>query len=387
MKLITRMLMPIGLGLLLGACASNDVSHQVSTSVAPYSDYALFTPVADIPDTTAIHTLDERQRTEFLSYFHDPQRADLSRHRRVADFITSFGEVFTFYDDTLTATNTFAQQRGNCLSLAILTTALAELVDVEVQFQQVESIPVYSLEGATALKQQHVRSFIYTPTTRAKVGSLILRPAGVTIDYFPSGDEVFVGNISRNQYLAMFYRNLAAEALVEQENDRSFALLQQSLLLAPEHPDGLNMMGVLHRRVGDTLRAEKIYLHAIAGNPDNVSLLKNYQLLLAAQAREQEAEQLGRQLLALEDPSPVNWLAAGNAAFDQGDYRQARALYKRASSLAPYMHDGYFGQARSSYMLGEIDQAERMLSRAREYATDDQRQRLYERKLSALTSH
>ncbi|MBE9539779.1 MAG: hypothetical protein IMF06_11895, partial [Proteobacteria bacterium] len=315
------------LGALLGltlACATTPATVQLEDEqevVAPaqYNDYADFGPSPEITSEQALFALNEDQTRHFLNYFNDPLRQGSPAHQRVVDYILLTGDRFGFQGATHTAEQTLMNKGGNCLSLAILTTALARLADVDVGYQLVRSTPVYMQSAGVTLKQQHVRSYLYAPRAKDERDDLyVMRRAGLIVDYFPSGHERFVGNISEADYIAMYYRNIAADGLLIKDHNLSFWMLLKSFEFAPYHPDSINMMAVLHRQAGDIQRAEKLYVYGVEHSDGVVSLLKNYRDLLASQGRVVEASEIDEQLDGLVDDSPYNWIAAADSAYLEG---------------------------------------------------------------------
>ena len=211
---------------------------------------------------------------------------------------------FGYQGETFTAQEALQNGSGNCLSLAILTTALAKLAGVETDYQLVDSAPVFESHGNIVYKGQHVRTKLYSPAD-VTTGSFLLRSSGLLIDYFPTEGTRFVSNISETQYIAMFYNNLASEAIAREDYNSAFWLLQKTLDLTPDDAGAINSMAVVYRRVGDLDKAEEIYQYGIRYLDDKISLLRNYRVLLEQQGRFDEVAQINRQLTVLDDPSPV----------------------------------------------------------------------------------
>ena len=350
-----------------------------------YTDYADFGPRPQITSEHELFHLNEDQRQHFLNYFDDPLRQASPAHQRVVDYILLTGERFGFQGATHTAEQTLINKGGNCLSLAILTTALARLAEVDVGYQLVRSTPVYQQTSGITLKQQHVRSFLYaSESDKPEDNAYVMRRAGLIVDYFPSGHERFIGSISESDYIAMYYRNIAADGLIGKDFSLSFWMLLKSFEFAPDHPDGINMMAVLHRQTGDIQRAEKLYLYGIEHSDGIVSLLKNYRDLLVFQGRMSEAHAIEGQLENLEDDSPYNWLAIADSAYLKRDYTSALAYYRKAEKLAPYLHEVYLGKANSYYQMGKHKAAREQLELARENAWGEQDKALYDAKLAFL---
>ncbi len=130
--------------LMLAGCSSLVSDNRVSEPVVVQPDYpaSLFSPQAVIaPD--AIFALSPAQRETFLSYYYDEANQHLSGHMRLNEFLYAQTSDFSYKGQTFTAFETFSSREGNCMSLAILTTALARLVNIEIRYQKVSSTPVY----------------------------------------------------------------------------------------------------------------------------------------------------------------------------------------------------------------------------------------------------
>jgi tetratricopeptide (TPR) repeat protein len=97
------------------------------------------------------------------------------------------------------------------------------------------------------------------------------------------------------------------------------------------------------------------------------------------------AGQRATQLERLGEPNPFDWIHAAQQAHSEGQYTEAISLYKKAVAIAPYLHESYFGMARSHYELGNRERAETELAQALERADRASTRSLYEAKLAALT--
>jgi len=381
-----RALVLLPLLTLLAACAGSPQEPAFVEEVpVVFDDYAAFGPRPDMPSRDDIFYLNDGQREEFLGYFNASEHREVDPHRRITNYLQRFGKAFNYQGDTFTAETTMSTQGGNCMSMAVLTTALANVVDVEVGYQLVDSIPVYELEDDLAFRGQHVRSYLFDPGYVPDSDAfMIVRRPGIIVDYFPSGREHFIGNISEEEYVAMFYRNRAATALAEDNFNGAFWYLKESMAFAPEHPDAINTMAVLHRRVGEEERAENLYLYGIKIAEEKVSLMKNYRNMLRYQGREDEALAIESQLHQLEDPSPFQWLSLARESFERGDYALSVRMYDKALEVAPYLHDAHLGKVQAQLNLGQLSAAVESLDTATEYMYEPEQRSMYVAKLTTL---
>ncbi|MEP0203260.1 MAG: hypothetical protein ABJ084_02855 [Halioglobus sp.] len=380
------LLVALSAGLL--ACANTEQYPDIA-EVEPvhFTDYAEFGARPPIPGREDIFYLTDEQQVEFLAYFESHEQAHVDPHKRVTNYLQRFGKVFNYDGDTFNAQTTLAEKSGNCMSMAVLTTALSQVAGVEVGYQLVDSIPVYELDDNLAFKGQHVRSYLYDPSYVPDNAFMIIRRPGIIVDYFPSGREHFIGNVSEDEYVAMFYRNKAAGAMSDGNLNEAYWMIQESFLHAPDHPDGINMMAVLHRRAGDADRAERLYQYGIGITEENVTLLKNYRNMLRSQGREQEAQAIEATLHTMEDPSPFNWLSLAQEAYSEQNYALSLKMYDKALEVAPYLKDAHMGKVRSQVMLGRIDEAADSLDTLTEYVYEPEEKSMYVAKMTTLRNY
>ncbi len=331
-----------------------------------------------------ILTLSAQQKREFLSYYNDYSLVNKPGHQRLYEYLQTIGEKFEYGNFTSNAKATLANSTGNCMSLAVLTTALARVADIEIKYQLVNRVPIFQEYGNVVFNAQHIRSIIYEPQRDFDTTVTVWRNKAI-IDYYPSNSTFVNGFVSDTEFLAMYYRNLAAEALAKDKNNRAYWLLKRSLEFEPENSEAINSLAIIHRRVGATDKAEELYKYGIKNAQNKIVLLKNYQILLLAQNRLTDADRIAKELENLEDLNPFNWLLAANEAFDEENYTVAIKLYKKSITLAPYLHQGHFGIAKSEYQRGNLKASRMALEEALEQAFDHDSKSIYEAKLAVLS--
>jgi len=378
--------------LYLSACSSLDQGgfDLQSQSVPVFPDY--FSEKPAIVSLEEIHQLTPQQEESFLSYFNAADNQNIDPHIRVANFLLNSANNFVYESKTYTASEAFRLNQGNCMSLAVATTALANLANIQIEYQLIDSTPVYQLSGSVANKGIHIRSLIYKPVTTEAVTTSSnnatsfsnYSEGGLIIDYFPSEDGRFIGNVSYEEYIAVYYRNIAAEALNNDDYSVAYWNTLESMKYDPLSSDALNMLAVAYKRIGVLDKAEEIYLYGINHAKDKLTLMKNYHILLTSQNRALEAETINRRLSTMNDPSPIHWFNVAKHSYDINDYSDAIRFYSRAIEIAPYLHEAHIGMALSYYQLGQVESAERALNRAINNVNDFSTRNLYESKLNAL---
>jgi len=375
----------------LCACASTELATPLQDETIienvkpqlPDLDDSLFGEPVYIEQQEDTFALTEDQKTHFLEYLQHSSRQDKPKHKRVYEYLKDIGLKFEYSNITSNAENTLRTKTGNCMSLAVLTSALAKTAEIEIKYQLVNRVPIYQEFGSVIFNAKHIRSIIYEPLLNPGAGVNIWRGKAI-IDYYPSRYSYVDGNVSEVEFIGMYYRNVAAEALGREDYQSSYWLLKRSLEIDPEDSEAINSLAVLHRRVGDNETAEALYKYGIKHARNKIVLLKNYQVLLELQNRTDDAAKVSRELEGLEDLNPFRWLHAGNEAYAENNLDTALTLYKKVIELAPYLHQGYFGIAKSEYKRGNFISARKALEKAQEEAFDQKAKSLYEAKLYAL---
>lgn len=370
----------------LSACASvepKQAEHNIESPVIHLRQDALFGLRPEIVDNRQIHQLSPAQENHFLKYISD--FPETPTHQGIANYLQEFADYdFSYSNQTQNAALTLTERSGNCLSLAVLATALAKLSNVDVSYQLVDSFPVFEVDQAVIFKVVHVRTRLYNPESLPDDGNVMLMRSNVLIDYFYSGSEKFQRSISESSYIARYYMNLAAEAIAVDDYQQAYWLTIESLQHQPNNGDALNNLAIIYDRVGAEAQSELVYRYALVQADDKLSLLKNYRLLLLRQKRNQEAEGINQKIAALDDKSPFPLIRAARFSFQQGEFQKSRLLFQRAIDKAPYLHEAYLGLAQLNYQAGRLNLAQTQLKKALKLSARPKTQSLYLSKLDAL---
>lgn len=348
------------------------------------SDQKLFGKSPKIIGKDEMFQLSGDQQRKFLDYFNDPNNQKIAPHWRVYNYLQRIVSEFNYQGNTYTAEESIRNSSGNCLSLAIITTALARLADIKTGYQLIDDVPVFERSGQVVFKGVHVRSLLYNSKNDSAKKNEFNRSI-LMVDYFPSGNERFIKYISDPEFIAMYYRNKAAESIAARDYATAYWLTRKSLEFEPDNGQAINMMAIVHRQAKDEAVAEQIYKYGIDRAEDKLSLLKNYRVLLLDQGRTDEAERISMEIEKYRDPSPFTVLQMANAAYNDGDYSTAITYYHKAIDLAPYLHEGFFGLAKTYYKLGSLDAAKHNMQEAVNRAIKSSTRSLYQAKLAALS--
>jgi len=349
-------------------------------------------PRPDIIQPDTIYALPREEVQAFLNYYNDPGNRGASASKRIAKYLTDVTHAFEYEPYPRTAAEVAEDAGGNCLSLANLTTAVARLAGVEVYYQLITDLPVFEKDNNVIVRSVHVRSKLFdpspAPTAPSRERDAVVpwyQRTGVIIDYFPSGNGRFIRNISAAEFSAMHYRNLAAEAIAVDDYPKAYWLVREAMELVPDDGDSLNMLAIIYRREGDERTAEQVYRYGIQNATSRLALLKNYRLLLREQGREADAKKIDELVDKLNDKDPFDWWFLAEDAYAQENYQDALTYYKRAVKIAPYLHEGYFGMAKTYYQLGDLGLAQSAMRKAIDNAPRRSMRHIYQAKLDVLS--
>ena len=368
----------------LAGCGTSPKPHSLVVKdnqlTLPQHPFSLL----DVPEPGDMFYLQDQQKQAFLDYYHATENQHVSGHRRLYEYLDTILDGFHFQGKTHNAATALTEQSGNCLSLAILTTALARLVDLEYDYQRVNSAPIYHRYHNVMTLSSHVRTIVYKPNFAVEDNVVVVRRPRLVIDYFPQSGDINGSKVQFDDFVAMYYQNLAGDALVKEAFPLAYSLLFKAWQIAPNNPETLNSLAVLYSKIGRNEDAERLYNFAMKNDMGTVNILSNYYLLLTEQGRTKEARLLDNGLQLINDDNPYRWLDIADRQYAKSNYSIALKYFKRAIQEAPYLHESYFGLAKVYYSLGLENEAISALHRALELAYVPEEQRLYQSKLSVL---
>jgi len=337
-----------------------------------------------IPAET-IFALSKKQQNEFLTYYHQQLNLDIKPHQALANFLDTRLGNFTYYGETFIAEKSMRLNKGNCMSLAILTAALAKTVAIEVSYREVKTLPVFEKHDNIILSSSHVQALVYDPTFVPNKDFFYFNKPAIVIDYFPVNTNWASKAVMKNSLLSMYYINIAAQFMIEGNLNAAFSNADLAYQYDNKSSNITNLLAVLHRRNGDIKTAEKFYLRAIKQDKNNLNTLQNYAVFLNSQQRYEELLLIENKIDNLYDPNPYTWLEQAYIAKSENKLRKAEEYFEKVIAMAPYVHQAYVGLAQIYYLSGKKNKAIITLKSGIEWTyKEDDRQR-YKSKLYSLT--
>ncbi|GAB2849190.1 hypothetical protein GCM10027277_16720 [Pseudoduganella ginsengisoli] len=291
------------------------------------------------------------------------------------------------YDAAVTrnAAETFAARKGNCLSLVIMTAALAREMGMSTQFQAVTVEETWSRTDNLYFSSGHVN--ILLGKTRLSDDSRGFdRHKFMVIDFQPPEEisNLVTVPIEERTVVAMYMNNRAAESLVQKDFDSAYWFVRKAIESDPGFINSYNTLGVIYQHHGNLPEAEAALRYAYALQPNSTIAMFNLAQVLESQGKKDEATALRDTLARLEPHPPFYYFNLGQKAMREGDYRRARSLFAREVDRAPYYHEFHFWLAVAAYKLGDMKMADKQMELALENSTTTRDHELYAAKLDKL---
>ena len=303
------------------------------------------------------------------------------------DALYSQGQLKLEYDSVMTrnAAQAFAARSGNCLSLVIMTAALAKELGLAVYYQSASVDETWGRSGDIHFFIGHVN------LTLAKYQSNFgfrRNDGDLTIDFLAPYEirGLRTRPIAEETIVAMYMNNRAAELLAQGRLDDAYWWARAATEKDPAFPSSYNTLGVIYRRHGNPAEAEKVLAYALERDPKNTHVMSNLVAVLNDLGRDTEARTLARKLEQVEPNPAFSFFSRGMVAVRSGDFKTAKDMFAKEVDRAPYYHEFHFWLAIAYLGLGEVDQARRQLTIAMETSTTQRDHAVYAAKLDRIKS-
>ncbi|NUZ12326.1 hypothetical protein HUZ36_16200 [Pseudoalteromonas sp. McH1-7] len=380
MKWLFVVLTAIGL---LG-CSSTPTSSTAdkpSMTVASLFNHTLFTPQPVVSEQ-AIFSLPQSEVQALWQYVEKHKNSDITIDELLGNFLQNKIGDFSYDGATFIAKDALSQRSGNCISLAIVSQAYANVLGIKTSYAKVDSYPVYQKNKSFVLTSSHFKTKLITPREQEN-DSMIFFSSGTIIDYFPNQDSVFSGNANYADLVAKFYTNLAVSALLAADYDKAYSLLMAALEYAPNDPETINISALLHKHVGDRVRAKQIYAYAAQQQLTSTNLLLNYLNYIPADQtalRESILAQLER-----SPASPFDTLTLASSYIDKQNYSKAKKLIEPLLLNYHYLPEIHAELGKIAYLEGNLQAALVYFDQAINKSRETYKKTLYSAKQNMLT--
>jgi tetratricopeptide (TPR) repeat protein len=380
-----RSLMSGCAALLLAACASTAAPPEPPRPPPGLFEDAAFGPPRQPPDAPAVFALSPAMQ-RYLERDIAALIRQLGPQRALADALYSKAQLRLEYDAEITrnAAEAFDARAGNCLSLVVMTAALAKQLQLPIAYQALTGHESWSRSGDLSFVNGHVNITIAKRLIDRAVAYDADAELRIDFGAVPLGRRQALHLVSEATIVSMFMNNRAAEHLVRGAVDDAYAHAREAVVQDPTHAGGYNTLGVIYQRRGLTAAAERAYLAALARDHDHKPALQNIAQVLRTAQRTAEAAVFEARLAQLESEPPFLHFDRGVAAAKAGDWRAARDSILREMKRDPDYHEFHFWLAVALYGLGDVSQARAHLDTAMRNSTTVRERAIYAGKLRGL---
>ncbi|WP_285164324.1 tetratricopeptide repeat protein [Shewanella goraebulensis] len=373
---------------IISGCSSTSQAKNTAKASSLFSD-SDFTAVA-IPETDAIFELPEEMVNDIRRQY--ARSAGITGEKMpvnkwLAEYINAQNGGFEYRDHYTRMASVTAQERaGNCMSLVVLSTAIADVLDVPVKYQDIDVEPIWDRRGGFYLVNGHVNMKLLH---RDQANTFSMRGSEILVDFLPerSVRAYRVKQINKQTLAGMYFNNVAAEALVKNQYDLAYALAKRAIELDPYYVNSINTLAVIYRHKGMDELAEKAYRHVLQLESKNITTLYNLAIILGEQDRLEEWQQVHKVLELARINNPFYYFDMAQQAYFEKQYQEALVWYKRAVDRADYRHEFYFGLSRAYWATGDERRAKKNMEKALDLSIDQTNQNRYKGKLQAMMRH
>ena len=329
-----------------------------------------------LPDTDVL-ALDS-QMLAFLDRFVDIKQADRVKLHQLLYAIIDEGSFGLNYDSqTLSAAETFHQQRGNCLSFTNMFIAMARHVGISASFQEVDIPPDWTVEGGAFVLNRHVNVLV-------DLGSATKQVVDFNIDDFRASYDR--RKVSDRRALAHYYNNMGVEHMHAGETVEALQYFRKAIDKDRSFSPPWSNLGTLYRRNGRPSYAESAYLQALAVNSTDFVAMSNLAVLYGQQGDAELAAEYRRRVDRHRMRNPYYRYRLGREAFLARDYDTAIEHLKYSVGKKKEEDTFYFLMGLSYLNKGDESAARQWLEKAEQVAQDDDLKRNYHSKLEMLLS-
>ena len=336
---------------------------------------------------TEPYELTDSQKDEFLEYYHHPSQSFIKPHKRLYNYLERFVANFSYQNETLSSASALEASSGNCMSLALVTTSLAELAGLEIKYQMLSGAPLFYAEGKSIFVSQHIRTKIYAVEEPKNEDMMYFGKTHLVIDYYKNQADLNGRHISKDEFIAMYYSNLAAEHYAAGKFEQAYQLSANAMSIYPNSADNLNTHSLILKELLSIDDAIKLLIFGHQLGFNSLNLMSNLKLFLEKTNQYEKAAKVSNDIQNINDPNPYQWLKLGNELYEKKQLTKAMSYFEKAKELAPYLDEVYLAQAKVQFKLGNKKLAKMNLIKAMEAPIKVNEVSLYQAKLSAFTSN
>ena len=207
--------------ILLSACQSTSVQLSSSESILFDQGFVGFSDLK-LESEQDVFYLDE-DAIAFVSSTIEPVKNKTDQMETLVKAIFDRSKLNLLYqgDANTTANDTFHSRAANCLSMSIMTYALATEAGFEVDFQEIMIPEYWTRRSGYSLLNGHINLKLLAPH---EPNVFLFNERSYLVDFDPQSARRGLPKkiVSKQAILSMFYNNKGGQALVDKEYDLAY---------------------------------------------------------------------------------------------------------------------------------------------------------------------
>ncbi len=331
--------------------------------------------------------LSKSQQSDFLDYFNHIDNREIEPHWRLYNYLERFVDKFDYLNETFTASEALAKESGNCMSLALVTTALANLVELEVGYQMINRAPLYYKQGNRVVISNHIRTKIYPAPQEEDESYFYFGKRHLVIDYYKNQLDLPGRDVSNTEFSALYFNNKAADYYLQKDYRKAYQFSFASMSTYSNSAAHINTQALVLNKLGQKQRSLALFETANEFGFSDLNLMTNYRNLLIQNGFKDKADEIQKELIGVIDLNPYKWLDLGRDALKTSEYKLAMNYFKKAEKLAPYLDDVFLMQAKAAFLQGNKKLSKTLLTKALKAPVKANEVKLYEAKLASFESY
>jgi tetratricopeptide (TPR) repeat protein len=283
------------------------------------------------------------------------------------------------------ANESFRNGAANCLSMSIMTFAMAKEAGFESEFQIVDIPEYWTRRDGYSLLNNHINLRI---KSKSSANALTLVETTFVVDFDPSTRTIGFAtqHADEQTVLAMFYNNKGVDALLKRNNDLAYAYLREAILTAETYSGAWANLGLLYKKKGLFDLALLSYARAINLDTNNNTAWENLAVLHQQLGDEKAALDIYISLDIKRRENPFYHQMLAEIEVEKGSFERSIMHYQTAIKLNNNQHQFYFGLASVYFEIGDFKRSQRFFKLAKRKAGKSKVADIYVDKLTALSN-
>lgn len=236
---------------------------------------------------------------------------------------------------TNTGIDAFEQRQANCLSYTLLYVAMARHIGLNAEVNEVMLPPTWDMRSTdTYLLMRHVNAKVLMPHPNKSWirVSNIADVSDIVVDlemrrFRPHYKQNVLG---KDLIAAQFYSNRGMELAAEGKKTEAFLYLRKALLMSEKPSYVWSNFASFYRRLGFLTEAEAVYLHGLAINPRDYTIMHNLAGLYKETGNAERQQYYQERVRNYRKANPYFIYRRAEEAVAKQDYKNALVLIKKA---------------------------------------------------------